>query len=213
MTERITRSTGPVYEGGHGYRMETRGSDHGAYDNASCGCERAELGNGSPTRSGFGNRLLGEGDDVYYGFAVYLPRDHVLGAWQVYWQSKSIAPAGRPENALQINGGQWRLDNNDEPSTSIGVSRIAPATKGVWHRFVIRIKYSSNPSEGLQEVWHAEGRGAPLKREVSVRTHTLEAGKPSHARMGYYHGALRGRTSRVYMDGFRAGHSFSSVAP
>ena len=213
MTERITRSGGPVYEGRHGYRMETRGSDYGRYEDASSGSERAELANGNPLRAGFGDRLAREGDDLYYGFAIYLPRRHVFGRWQVYWQSKSVAPAGSPESALHVQDGQWQLDNNDEPSTNIRTSSIAPATRGVWHRFVIRIRYSSDYSQGVQEVWHAEGRGAPLGQEVSVRTHTLEAGKPSHVRLGYYHSALRGRTSRAYVDGFRAGRSFSSVAP
>jgi len=213
MTERISRSRGPVYEGRYGYRMETHGSDHGRYDDASCRCERAELGNGNPLRGGYENRLAREGADLYYGFAIYLPRSHVLGRWQVYWQSKSVAPAGSPENALAVQGGRWRLVNNDEPSTPIRSSSVAPARRGVWHRFVIRIRYSSSYSQGLQEVWHAEGRGARLGQKVSVRTHTLEAGKPSHVRLGYYHSALGGRTSRVYVDGFRAGRSFSSVAP
>lgn len=213
MTQRITSSQGAVFDGGYGYRMETRGSDYGAYDDVSCDCERAELGNGSPTRSGFGDRLLGEGADVYYGFAIYLPRDHILGDWQVYWQSKSVAPAGSPENALDVQGGQWRLNNNDEPSTRIQTSPIAPATKSVWHRFVIRIKYSSDYSKGRQEVWHAEGRDATLTRRVSVTTHTLEKGKASHARIGYYHSPLKGRSSRVFVDAFRAGRTFTSVAP
>lgn len=213
MTERITRSRGPVYEGGYGYRMETHGSDHGRYEDSSCGCERAELANGNPLRAGYADRLAREGDDLYYGFAIYLPPSHVFGRWQVYWQAKSVAPAGSPENALSVQNGRWRLENNDEPSTHIRTSPVAPARRGVWHRFVVRIRYSSNPSQGIQEVWHAEGQGAPLRQKVSVRTHTLEAGKPSHVRLGYYHSALGGRTSRVYVDGFRAGRSFSSVAP
>jgi len=193
--------------------METRGRDHGRYDDASCRCERAELANGNPLRAGYENRLAREGDDLYYGFAIYLPPSHVFGRWQVYWQAKSVAPAGSPENALNVEGGRWRIHSNDEPSTPLRRSTIAPARRGVWHRFVIRIRYSSSYSGGVQEVWHAEGRGAPLRQKVSVRTHTLEAGKPSHVRLGYYHSALAGRTSRVYVDGFRAGRSFSSVAP
>lgn len=213
MTERITRSRGPVFEGKYGYRMETHGSDHGRYEDSSCGCERAELANGNPLRAGYENRLAREGDDLYYGFAVYLPRSHVLGRWQVYWQSKSIVPSGRPENALHVQDGRWQIENNDEPSTPIRTSPIAPATKGVWHRFVIRIRYGAGYSQGMQEVWHAAGRGTPLRQKVSVATHTLEAGKPSHVRLGYYHSQLGGRTSRVYVDGFRAGRSFDAVAP
>lgn len=213
MTERITASEGPVFDGQHGYRVETRGSDHGAYDDASCDCERAELGNGSPTRAGFEDRLLVEGDDVYYGFAIYLPRSHVFGDWQVYWQSKSVAPAGYPENALHVRDGRWELDNNDEPSKLIRSSPIAAVTKGVWHRFVIRITYSSDYSKGKQEVWHGEGRGAALTKRVSVTTHTLEKGKASHSRIGYYHSPLDRTTSRVFVDAFRAGRTFTSVAP
>ena len=213
MTQRISSTQGPVFDGGNGYRMETRGRDYGAYDDATCDCERAELGNGNPSRSGFGDRLLGEGDDVYYGFAIHLPRDHVFGDWQVYWQSKSIAPAGSPENALDIRDGQWQLANNDEPSTSIRTSPIAPATTSVWHRFVIRIKYSSDYSKGRQEVWHAEGRDGALTKRISATTHTLEKGKASHARVGYYHSPLKGRTSHVFVDAFRAGRTFTSVAP
>lgn len=213
MTERITRSRGPVYEGRHGYRMETRGGDYGRYDAASCGCERAEVATGNPLRGGWESRLAREGDDIYYGFAIYLPPSHVLGRWQVYWQAKSIAPSGKPENALEVHNGRWHMDNNDEPSTPLRTSPIAAARRGVWHRFVIRVRYSSSYAGGLQEVWHAEGRGGPLEKKVSVRTHTLEAGKPSHVRLGYYHSALRNRSSHMYVDGFRAGRSLESVAP
>lgn len=215
MVERITPSQGPVFEGTHGYMMETRGSDYGNYDNSTCICERAELGNANPGRAGFENRLLGEGDDVYYGFAVYLPTNMTLADWQVLWQSKSIAPAGWPESALHVDDDNGRLviDNNDEPGTWIATRDIDPATKGVWHRFVIRIKYSSNYSIGKQEVWHAEGTTAPLLKRVSATTHTLEAGKPNHARVGYYHKVQPGVTNKVYIDGFRAGRTFNSVVP
>jgi len=213
MTQRISTAEGPVFDGGYGYRMETRERDFGAYDDASCECERAELANANPTRSGFEDRLLGEGDDVYYGFAIYLPRRHVFGRWQVYWQSKSVAPAGSPENALHVQDGQWQLANDDEPSTSIRTSPIAPAGKGVWHRFVIHIKYSSDYSKGRQEVWHAKGRDGTLTRRVSVTTHTLEKDKAGHVRLGYYHSPLKGRSSHVFVDAFRAGRTFTSVAP
>lgn len=213
MIQRIRATQGPVFDGTHGYLVETRGSDYGAYDDPSCDCERAELANGNPTRSGFEDRLIREGDDVYYGFAIRLPRAHVLGDWQVYWQSKSIAPAGSPENALHIRDGQWQLTNDDEPSTSIRVSPIAPAGREVWHRFVIRIKYSSDYSKGRQEVWYARGRRATLAKKVAVTTHTLERNKASHVRIGYYHSPLRGRTSRVFIDAFRAGRTFTSVVP
>jgi len=214
MTQRITPSEGPVLEGTHAYRLETRGEDDGAYDeDYDCDCERAELANGNPTRAGYGGRLLGEGDDVYYGFALFLPSSHVLGEWQTYFQSKSVAPSGVPETALHIERGRWTLGNYDEPSRHIRKSPFAVASRGGWHRFVIRIRYSSSYSKGIQEVWHAEGAGGPLTKKVSRVTHTLERGKANHPRVGYYHSPLRGRTSHVFLDAFRAGRTFSSVAP
>jgi hypothetical protein len=214
MTQRIGRDEGPVLEGSHAYRMETRGGDEGAYDSDfDCDCERAELANGNPTRPGYERRLLREGSDVYYGFALYLPREHILGEWQTYFQSKSVAPADLPESALHIERGRWTLGNNDEPRRRLGVRVIAPATKGVWHRFVIHIRYSSSYGRGRQEVWHAAGPSGPLRKVVSRRTHTLERGKANHARVGYYHSPLGGRTSYVIVDAFRAGRTYRSVVP
>lgn len=207
MTQRVTSL---VAEGTHASRFETRGTDLGEYDDPVCKCERAEIAMGNPSRPGY-ETITADGTIRYYGFMVYVPTSTAYASWQVLFQSKSNAPAGWPETSLIVRENQFQLDNNDEPNTWISTTPIAPATKGVWHRFVIGIKYDPSYSGGFQKVWHAEGQTAPMTLKLDQITHTKEAGKANHVRWGNYHAPLSG-TSVIYHDGMRAGTSPQAVA-
>jgi hypothetical protein len=213
MIQAVGNGPVPVFEGQYAYRFETRTGDAGPSDPARK--QRAELGMGNPGAPGY--PLIDEGDEQYYGYAVRFPTGFPLGDWQVVSQWKKTAPAGWPELEMDVTPHGMFIGNNygttDGGGSLIGNYPIGPLRTDRWIRFVVHIKFHSDPSVGFVEVWRGEGSG-PMSLVLPKRfTHThYGRGSQSHARIGLYRSANRA-TGVVYIDGYKCGRTFGSVAP
>jgi hypothetical protein len=201
----VQRVGKPVAQGRFAYAITAAHGD-------DCDGERAELGEGNPSRDGFENRLFHDGDERWISFQVRLGDnfDPTVDAWRVITQLQSGGELGPPPLALQVTDGDFVLykgDANVESGDTIPMWR-APAHRGRWVRFTLHVRFSADPRAGFVELWGNPAGGAdePLLARTSTYTMKKDAGgtaAPLHARIGIYRNPDGGfATETAYFDGF-----------
>jgi hypothetical protein len=210
-TNRITRTAAVKAQGTYSYKIETAAGD-------DCDGERAELGQGNPSRDGFEDTLFHDGDERWISFQVRLAGnfDVTVDTWRVIMQlHQPGGELGPPPLALQVTGGDFVLYKGDANAESGGTIPMwrAPARTGRWVRFTLHVKFSADPDTGFVELW-GNPAGGPVK-PVLARTSTYTMKKdargiavPLHARIGIYRDPDGGfGTETAYFDGFTAATS------
>jgi hypothetical protein len=202
----LARVAEPRAQGRVAYALTTKAGD-------DCDRERAELGDGNPSRPGYEDRLFREGDERWISFQVRLGDnfDPSIDTWRVIMQlHQPGGELGPPPLALQVTGGDFVLykgDANVESGGTIAMWR-APAHTERWVRFTLHVRFSADPREGFVELF-GNPAGGPV-RALLPRTQTYTTKKdadgravPLHARIGIYRDP-RGRfgTETAYFDGF-----------
>ncbi len=192
--DRIQIVRDPVREGRFASRHEVREGDEVADGS------RAELLWGTSEEP-----TLREGSEYYFG-------------WSTYFGMNFPSPAPDEGHSLFL---QWKDEGDGSPPMEMSArdERIAlrldnvdrwsiPLTRGVWHDFVARVKFSPDPEEGLIEIWH---NGAKVVEGFS--TSTLKPDQSSYLKLGYYRSDDFEQTGVLYHDGMRVGSSYEAVAP
>jgi hypothetical protein len=224
----VTRECGTanVRQGNCVYRFETFPGDGGPFD-AGRNVVRAELGQGNPGRAGFEDRQDPYGSDRYYGMYIkrsLFPTPTSSSGQQAGMQIKANAPSGAPliethlwegRSSLQVSINNWHTtpDASGDFSRALALGNHVESV-GQWYRWVIHVKYADYPN-GVIEAWFGPDDGSPLVKMVD--DHSAETSmsdhRNNHMRIGIY-GGDDGRSHRlVFIDGFRAGTSYASVAP
>jgi hypothetical protein len=205
-TPRIKRTAAVRAQGRYSYAITTAHGDR-------CDGERAELGQGNPSRDGFANRLFQAGEDRYISFQLRLGSnfDTSVDTWRVVAQlHQEGGELGTPPLSLNVRAGRFVLlkaDANVDSGDTIPLWS-APATTGRWVRFTLHVRFSPDPKEGLVELWGNPAGGDVVELLPKTPTYTMkldDSGHPSplHARIGIYRdpkGAFG--TETVYYDGF-----------
>jgi hypothetical protein len=205
---RLTRSTTTVAKGSFSYRIAVNDGDN-------CYGERADVGQGNPTRTGFENRLFNGGDDRWTSFQVYLPTDFdaAQSRWQVIAQWKGLGDGG-PPLALHVRSGQFvlaRSERNDNLNTNTVDIWSGAAPKNRWVKFTIHIKFSPDPSVGFVELFSDNVSAGSLVQVLpKTFTHTMKvdgtgATIPSQARIGIYRDPLIVGNASIFLDGYTVG--------
>jgi hypothetical protein len=207
----VKRTQASVSQGRFAYAITTKAGD-------DCDGERAELGQGNPSRDGFEDRLFHDGDERWISFQVRLAAnfDVNVDTWRVIMQlHQPGGELGPPPLALQVTDGEFVLykgDANVESGDTIPMWR-APARTGRWVRFTLHVKFSADPDTGFVELWGNPAGGAvrPLLARTSTYTMKRDASGvavPLHARIGIYRNPAGGfGTETAYFDGFTAATS------
>lgn len=202
-TPRLTRSSTVRAKGTYSYRSEVRDGDN-------CYGERAELGQGNPTRAGFENRLFSEGEDRWISWQVYLPTEFALSAttWQVLLQWKQLGALGTPVLSLEARNNQFRLyksDSNGNTNNSI-LMWSGAASKNRWVKFTLHVKFSPSASVGFVELFGNPAGGEVVQLLPKTSTYTMKVDGSgtvkSHARIGLYRNTTISGTAAVYYDGY-----------
>jgi hypothetical protein len=205
-TTHIRRVTDPFAQGRYAYAITTAHGD-------DCNGERAELGQGNPSRAGFADRLFNEGDERFISFQVRLASnfDVNVSAWRVIAQfHQAGGELGPPPLALQVTGGDFVLYKGDANADSGGTIPIwrAHAQKGRWVKFTLHVKFSPDPATGFVELW-GNPAGGPLRLLLPrTQTYTMKkdaggAAVPLHSRIGIYRNPAGGfGTETAYFDGY-----------
>ena len=186
----------------------------------------------SPVRQGrFASRHeVREGDSVYGGARAELAEDKRLKlvpgsdlyfGWSTYFSPDFPSPDETQGHSSFV---QWKDDGTGGPPASMSTreDRIGlraddvnrwsiPLTRGVWHDFVVRMKFSSDASVGFAEITY---NGVPQRfTNGQLRFHyaTLKSGEDSYLKLGYYRSETIKPTGVVYHDGMRVGTSAEAV--
>lgn len=218
----VRRVAAPVAQGRFAYAITTSHGD-------SCDGERAELGQGNPSRAGFEDRLFHEGDERWISFQVRLAAnfDIHVDTWRVIVQfHQPGGELGPPPLALQVTNGNFVLykgDANAESGSTIPIWR-APAHTGRWVKFTLHVKFSPDPAAGFVELFgNPEGDAVrallPTTPTYTMKKDASGVAVPLHARIGIYRNPGGGfGTETAYFDGFtvatsRAAAEANAFAP
>ena len=183
------------------------------------GKSRTEVGIGATSQR---HLLCFDGDERYFGFAHFYESGFPTNqGWFVSSQWKGRVD-GSPTLAIG-NGGTANVlqirRNADIPESANETHWSIPMTTGVWHRWVIRVKFSADPAVGFIEVWYAQGNAALTKQTLSNGldkkfTYTLVSSTDVlRIRQGYYRNPAHTSTGAFLVDGFKIGSSYAEVEP
>lgn len=203
------------------------------------GARRSELQALNPRRDERDGRPAGtvqhlrEGDDRWFGGAIFLPRGFAVAPtgsnpFQVLAQWKYDA-GGSPPVSLSVAAGRWQIEGGaghplrSERRSYRYARAIGVAQTGRWTRVVVHIRFSARPAEGLVEAW-LDGRkvlGAGTAAGVlrppggTMYPHLSDRGDWSEWRVGLYRNpeARYPGPGVVYTDAWRLGTRRSEVEP
>jgi hypothetical protein len=199
-TPRIRRST-IAAQGRFSYAITLEHGDE-------CHGERAELGQGNPSRAGFDDHVFEQGQERWISFQVRLGRNFnpTVAAWRVIMQLHQRGD-GSPPISLDVESGRWILYRSQSPANdSVNSTELwsAPATVGQWVKFTLHVRFSPIPDDGFVALWGnpAGGPTVPLLPETAM--HTMKLGAlPLHSRIGIYRNpAGPFGTETVLYDGY-----------
>lgn len=132
------------------------------------GQKRQELVTGGAATGPWNPVAINDGDDTYFGSAYLLdPAFPLTSTWQVLHQW--ITPAGDTTAGTGMQAGawgtnQWLISGCGFPGCgSKEVHSLGALAPGQWTRFVVRIRFSSDPAASIVQVWRSDG-SAPFAR-------------------------------------------------
>nr|WP_224244483.1 polysaccharide lyase [Hyalangium gracile] len=159
--------------------------------------------------SGNRNELVYQGNEAvgseyYYRWKVmFAPDFPSVRTWQVFTQWHHDGCCGSPPVEFFVYGEEIRLTLTDSITPW-----SMPLTRGVWHEFIFRVKWSADPSVGFVELWHNRERVLP-KRNLA----TMYPASKVYLKLGLYRSDTISQTGVVYHDGFTQATRLEDVLP
>jgi hypothetical protein len=189
---RISVVRDPVRQGHFAGRFEV---DSGDYVNAG---QRAELVHES-------NEL--EGEEAWWGWAVYFPQEFKPGEWTIFaqWHDRPAAKFP-PPIAFEVRNNNLRLVTHGgvREHSVPGDWILAPFQREHWYDIAFHVHWSSQT--GFVEVWVDGDKVVP-----KTSTPTLYAGLDLYLKQGNYR-AVSDERSVLYVDGMRKGFTRKVVS-
>ncbi|PTL82483.1 polysaccharide lyase [Vitiosangium sp. GDMCC 1.1324] len=171
---------------------------------------RAEVRQGDDPINASGNRNelvkfdgASEGTEFYYGWSTLWPSDYPMTPnWQVFMQWHHPGSGGAPPVRFVL-GCSAADCGQPLPDTLFFIVdnktqwMMAPVTRGVWHDFVLHIKWSANSSVGFVELWY-DGKLVVPKRNVRTLFNSSDT---NYLKMGLYRDEAVQPTAVLFHDG------------
>ncbi len=143
------------------------------------------------------------GSEYYYKWSTMFASDFPSAStWQLFAQWHHEGSSGSPPLELFVYGEELRM--NVRSSTVWK----APLVRGVWQDFVLRVKWSPDPSVGFVELYH-NGKLVLPRRYAA----TQFSGYLNYLKMGLYRNSSIAKTGVLYHDGFIMTKQASDVLP
>jgi hypothetical protein len=193
---------------GNAYHIEVHDGDN-AYG------ERAELGQGNPTRSDMLDRLFSEGQERWIAWQTRLETGYPIGTtrWNVVAQWKQLGSLGSPVLGMYVHNSQWYMQrttsdpNNQWPPGFDSAFALGTARTGVWTKWLLHIKFSPSDTVGFVEFYSDLGNPTGV---AEVLPHTMQSTMKvdggvtvkSHARIGLYRDPAINGTAAATYDGY-----------
>ncbi len=192
-------------------------------DGDDCAGERAEIGQGNPTKDGMEDRLFRRGDDVWIGYQFLIPsgRFPVSSNWNCLMQIKGEGKGG-PLFCPSLIDERLELGTIDSrEQESVGGYPLwrhdRPVMRDRWIRFLLRIRFDPDPAVGFVEL-HAdladgEGMRVRVPRRSLFTMKVRPDGSPTdvHARIGIYRDRAVPGYAEMYYAGFAVGRTREGV--
>jgi MYXO-CTERM domain-containing protein len=133
------------------------------------------------------------GSEYYYRWKVMFdPSFPSERTWQLFTQWHHDGCCGSPPVEFFVYGEELRLTLND----SVTPWKTA-LVRGVWHEFILHVKWSPDPKVGFIELWYDGQRVLP-KRHIG----TMYPGNLNYLKLGLYRNDTVKPVGIVYHDGF-----------
>ncbi|MBO9662943.1 heparin lyase I family protein [Dokdonella sp.] len=142
-----------------------------------------------------------EGSEYYYRWQTRFPTDYQSDpTWQVFTQWHTKVDGGVPPVQFFLNGETMNFAIEDPQR----VLWTTPLVRGVWHDFILNVKFSDNRNTGFVKLWHD---GAVVVEKTFGRTRALD-----YLKQGLYRNASMSTTGVVYHAGMIQGTTMEDVA-
>lgn len=168
--------------------------------------------------------FLGEGDETWHGFALYLPNDWPTlpaDGWVTF--GSIFGPPFTDSGPLRftLDGGDgklgWRRDADHGKDTPWSM----PLLRGQWIDLAMHVKMSADPTVGFVEIWRNVGDGwqqqplgaARVGRLFMSTFGTANGGGDNNARISLYRKVGMFSTMTCHFGGHRVGGSLTAVDP
>jgi len=145
-----------------------------------------------------------EGDDRYYRWQTMFPSDfESADYWQIFTQWHQYVAGGSPPLAIMAWGQNIKLGNNLDH-----YYWTAPLVLGVWHDFVVHVKWSVDDTVGGVELWYDGQHVLPFTNGV-----TLFPNDTVYLKQGLYRNDTISYNQTVYHAGMQVGTTLADVMP
>ena len=190
--DRLQVVTSPVAEGKYALKATVRRGD----DPIDASGNRNEL-------VYLGREALGS--EYYYRWKVMFAADFPsVDTWQIFTQWHHDGCCGSPPVEFYVRGEEMRLSL---PGTS-EVPWRGKLVRGVWHEFILRAKWHSDPKVGFVELWHNKQLVLPKRGAM-----TMYSGQKNYLKLGLYRSDTVQPVGVVYHDGFVQATTLADVMP
>ena len=218
VSEHFSLVTNPVRQGKYAGKFII---DSGS----TIGGERTEVVSFNPPHW---NGDIGNGNDFYYAFSVYIPNNYTYqNNWQVFWQVHSANYQSNPEVSLSMQDDTGRVflglhggACNPSPPPLEQPFMGVYFTKEEWHDWIVHVKWSQT-NTGMVEVYHKlQNEQKFIKVYTKLNYQTVNSNCPIwgagensiRTQIGLYRGKIAGNpVNTIYNDGYRIGTTFDSV--
>ncbi|WP_338863601.1 polysaccharide lyase [Myxococcus stipitatus] len=135
-----------------------------------------------------------EGSEYFYRWNVmFAPDFPSVDTWQLFTQWHHTGCCGSPPLEFYVRGEEIRMVLNHDNT----IPWRTKLQRGVWHEFILHVKWSSKASTGFVELWHNKQK--VLQKRSAV---TMFAGQGNYLKLGLYRSDTVKPVGVLYHDGF-----------
>ncbi|WP_164016080.1 heparin lyase I family protein [Pyxidicoccus trucidator] len=145
------------------------------------------------------------GSEYYYRWKVMFATDFPsVDTWQLFTQWHHDGCCGSPPVEFYVRGEEIRLSL---PGTG-EVPWRTKLVRGVWHEFIMHVKWGATANTGFIELWHNKELVLPKRGAV-----TMYSGQKNYLKLGLYRNDTVKPVGVVYHDGFVQATTLADVMP
>ncbi|MCP3059617.1 heparin lyase I family protein [Myxococcus sp. K38C18041901] len=146
-----------------------------------------------------------EGSEYYYRWKVmFAPDFPSVDTWQLFTQWHHDGCCGSPPLEFYVRGEEMRMSLNSDST----IPWRGKLVRGVWHEFILHVKWSAKASTGFVELWHNKEK-VLAKRAAA----TMYAGQNNYLKLGLYRSDTVRPVGVLYHDGFIQATTLADVLP
>jgi hypothetical protein len=207
--------TSPRKQGDYAARIEVRAGER---TGAQAGTNRTELIGASGTNT----YSVTEGSELWHMWWFYAPSSTTWKPMVMMQHANSLRGGGVELTGLMTFNASGRLEYQDNGSRKDGLEYFwrtqAPVTRGVWHKVLLRKRWSSREAAGFVEIWYddvqqvlrTDSAGARGRRTYHRNLNNARTGVRMH--QGIYRNDPGGdHVAVIYLDGLRVGTTRDAV--